>query len=93
MRNTFREQNVNIFQALLPYLAWVSLPCITRLHKTRLRRAITVSALQLSSPAAVGPPSFDTPSCHERAHAHGILDEDIDDLVEHDTGFVDMQPL
>ena len=26
------------FQALLPYLAWISLPRITRLHKTRLRR-------------------------------------------------------
>ena len=27
-------------EALLPYLAWTSLPCITRLHKTRLRRSI-----------------------------------------------------
>ena len=30
---------VEQFQALLPYLAWVSLPCITRLHKTRMRRS------------------------------------------------------
>ena len=30
------------FQALLPYLAWVSLPYITRLHKTRLRRSTNI---------------------------------------------------
>ena len=31
------------FQAPLPYLAWISLPCITRLHKTRLRRSIILA--------------------------------------------------
>ena len=38
---------VEQFQALLPYLAWISLPCITRLHKTRLRCSINAAPVNV----------------------------------------------